>query len=770
MDDSTVICKTGTGVEDINTKHNSVKNPVELTKPVNLESNVLTIDIKKEDEEKEVIPLVAKKAPAKKRQRVKNMEYENYTDDEKKYYVKLVESKRRTIADTEHKIKHLNNDSVPLRFKVLMSGVDESLKAVAVQKLNQLYSLDVSSTEYFNTKHWIESVCKIPFNIYKQMPVSYSSEKREIKQFLMGVKSNMDDLVYGHYDAKNHIVRLLAQWISNPCAKGMVIGIQGPMGCGKCFAKNTPIMMCDGSIQMVQDVRPGDLLMGDDSTARTVINLGRGQDTMYNIQSDDGEAYVVNSEHILCLKIAHRGIINHGSGVFVASVFDKQKLNVISRTFNCEESANDYIAIQPFSEEDRVVEIRVCDFIQLSENIKTFWLNGYRKHVLHFKIASKPTLDLLYSDPIIYARAVCNRPVLKLPSAVTRANYAQREHFVNLLVTNGESKIMMGKAWVTTFPQSHQVAKDIMFVARSVGFEACMRADMHADRYCVFISSTKPDELLVPITVTEFGPGDYYGFMIDGNERFLLGDFTVTHNTTLVKDGICKALQIPFAFLPLGGANDGCYLEGHSYTYQGATWGKIIDVLIKCKCMNPVLFFDELDKVSDTQRGEEIINILIHLTDAAQNDKFNDKYFTEFEFDLSRSLIIFSYNAEDRVSPILRDRMIKVQTNGYQAKDKITISTKHMIPEMLKEYNFDKDDITFSEENIRFLIEFIETEEGVRNLKRALQDVISNLNLRRLIEEGEQSLTLPHVVTKEDFYKFVSKRKKTSSLIPLMYV
>jgi ATP-dependent Lon protease len=66
---------------------------------------------------------------------------------------------------------------------------------------------------------------------------------------------------------------------------------------------------------------------------------------------------------------------------------------------------------------------------------------------------------------------------------------------------------------------------------------------------------------------------------------------------------------------------------GASYvTYQGATWGKIIDVLMKCKCMNPVMFYDELDKVSDTHRGEEIINILIHLTDAAQNDKFNDKY------------------------------------------------------------------------------------------------------------------------------------------------
>ena len=114
--------------------------------------------------------------------------------------------------------------------------------------------------------------------------------------------------------------------------------------------------------------------------------------------------------------------------------------------------------------------------------------------------------------------------------------------------------------------------------------------------------------------------------------------------TSLVKEGICKALGRPFAFIPLGGATDACFLEGHDYTYEGSNWGKIVDVLVNSKCMNPVIYFDELDKVSQTAKGEEITNILMHITDATQNNHFNDKYFSGIDFDLSKALFIFSFN------------------------------------------------------------------------------------------------------------------------------
>ena len=117
-----------------------------------------------------------------------------------------------------------------------------------------------------------------------------------------------------------------------------------------------------------------------------------------------------------------------------------------------------------------------------------------------------------------------------------------------------------------------------------------------------------------------------------------------TGKTTLVKDGISKILGREFAFIALGGAGDSSFLDGHSYTYEGSTWGKIVQIIIDSKCMNPVIYFDELDKISDTPRGQEIIGILTHLTDTTQNSQFHDKYFSEVDFDLSKCLFIFSYN------------------------------------------------------------------------------------------------------------------------------
>lgn len=419
----------------------------------------------------------AENEPSKKkrpvRYTIKNPMIDAYTVEECEYFLKTMNSvDKEKIVASEKRMMELNQDSVPLRFKILSAEIDDKIKAAAIQRLNQMYQLDAGSGEYHKILHWIQSVCKIPFNKYKPLPVSVSSPREEIRDFLMQVKNRMDTTVYGHKDAKDHIIRLLAQWISSPQSKGMVIGIHGPMGCGK---------------------------------------------------------------------------------------------------------------------------------------------------------------------------------------------------------------------------------------------------------------------------------------------------------TTLIKDSICASLGLPFAFIPLGGANDGCYLEGHSYTYEGATWGKIVDVLMKCGCMNPVLFFDELDKVSTTQKGEEIINLLIHLTDATQNEKITDKYFSEFEFDLSRSLIIFSYNNEENVNPILRDRMIKIQTNGYSISDKIRISKDYMIPELLKDYGFSKGDIILEDEVIKNLINIVDDEQGVRNLRRALADVVSNLNLAKFLDfessatEMQQPITFPYKVSDKDVKKYVFGRKTQTS-------
>jgi ATP-dependent Lon protease len=214
--------------------------------------------------------------------------------------------------------------------------------------------------------------------------------------------------------------------------------------------------------------------------------------------------------------------------------------------------------------------------------------------------------------------------------------------------------------------------------------------------------------------------------------------------TTLVKEGISKMINRPFEFISLGGATDSCYLDGHSYTYEGSIPGKIVDILKKAKCMNPVIYFDELDKVSDTPKGEEIINLLIHLTDFSQNDHFNDKYYNNIPIDLSKALFIFSLNDLTKVNPILRDRMFMIQTSKLTAEEKLTISKDYLIDGIFNDMGVDKEELIFSDEIIQYIVKNYSQEEGVRNLKRAFQTIIGKLNIIRITQQGSlENLDLP---------------------------
>jgi ATP-dependent Lon protease len=249
-----------------------------------------------------------------------------------------------------------------------------------------------------------------------------------------------------------------------------------------------------------------------------------------------------------------------------------------------------------------------------------------------------------------------------------------------------------------------------------------------------------------------------------------------TGKTSLVKEGISKILNRPFAFIALGGATDSSFLEGHGYTYEGSTWGKIVQILIDSKCMNPVIYFDELDKISDTPKGEEIAGILTHLTDTSQNSQFHDKYFAEIDFDLSKCLFIFSYNDESKINPILKDRMYRIQTKGYNQKQKTVISNNYLLPRIREQVKFDEKEIIIPDSAIHYIIENLcNKEDGVRNLKRCLEIIYTKLNLYRLMKPGsnlfEEDMSLkvefPFTVTKDIVDKLIKKDKDTTSLYGL---
>jgi ATP-dependent Lon protease len=251
-----------------------------------------------------------------------------------------------------------------------------------------------------------------------------------------------------------------------------------------------------------------------------------------------------------------------------------------------------------------------------------------------------------------------------------------------------------------------------------------------------------------------------------------------TGKTSLVKEGISKILNRPFAFIALGGATDSSFLEGHGYTYEGSMWGKIVQILIDSKCMNPVIYFDELDKISDTPRGEEIAGILTHLTDTSQNSQFHDKYFAEINFDLSKCLFIFSYNDESKVNPILKDRMYRIKTKGYSQKEKTNISKSYLLPKICEQVRFTNSEIIIPEPTVHYIIDHhCNKEDGVRNLKRCLEIIHTKLNLYRLMKPGsnlfEQDMSLkvefPFTVTKDIVDKLIKRESDNISALYSIY-
>ena len=373
-----------------------------------------------------------------------NPNFKNYGSKDIEYFLNLPKNKKKEIIKYEKESNNFNKDEIPLRFKILNSNISDQIKSLAIKKLNLLNSMNERSGEYFKILTYVENLCRIPCGIYKPLEVSNKNKPVQISNFLKKSYDVLNTNVYGHKNSKEQIIRIIAQWVSNPSLKGNCIGIHGSPGVGK---------------------------------------------------------------------------------------------------------------------------------------------------------------------------------------------------------------------------------------------------------------------------------------------------------TKLIKDGLCKALNLPFVFIPLGGVNDSSYLTGHSFTYEGAIHGKIADSLMKANCMNPIIYFDELDKISDSYRGLEIINTLIHLTDSTQNDSFFDKYFYDIPLDLSKALIIFTYNNDEIINPILKDRMIRINTDDYSIKDKINISKEFLIPELCKDFSFNKDDLVFTDDIIRYIVSKTDKEDGVRNLKRSLECIISNINLYRLLNFNKSSTT-----------------------------
>ena len=235
--------------------------------------------------------------------------------------------------------------------------------------------------------------------------------------------------------------------------------------------------------------------------------------------------------------------------------------------------------------------------------------------------------------------------------------------------------------------------------------------------------------------------------------------------TSLIREGLAKGLNRPFCSMSLAGMHDEAYLTGFALTYEGSQEGRIAKMLASSKCMNPIIYMDELDKIDTHRHGMSMMNKLIEITDFSQNHEFEDLYFQDVKLDLSQCIFVFSLNRLENLDPILADRLEIIHVKGFKTSEKITIALDYLVPAEMKQLAFNKGDIVFDEKIVRYIIDryMEDKEEGVRSLKKAITKICRTLNILQYTKENtkfDKILTLPITVTTSIVDKILTKPDK----------
>lgn len=353
-----------------------------------------------------------------------------------------------------------------------------------------------------------------------------------------------------------------------------------PTGAGKCLAKDTPILMANGRIIPVQFVFPQDKIMGDDGTPRTVLSIARGREKMFRVVPIKGDPYVVNASHILSLRktfgtdgmVLSDGtkipkdadIVNVRADVFFAS---NQTVKHNLKGWRCS-------GIQKFDRVDADLPIppyilgawigdgtakspaiskypckMIDEWIAYGQSIgcsisTSYSYNGCPTHTLKSQDKTNQ-----FTENLKKLRVFKNKHI---PDIYKYADIKDRLEILAGMIDTDGSIDKSGCDWISKY---EHLANDFVFIARSCGFSAYVskqrkgikslgfssdywRVSLTGDldriptRDKIFpVRNQKKRHLVTGITLEELPEDDYYGFEIDGNRLFCLGDFTVTHNT-----------------------------------------------------------------------------------------------------------------------------------------------------------------------------------------------------------------------------------------------
>ena len=412
--------------------------------------------------------------------------------------------------------------------------------------------------------------------------------------------------------------------------------ISGLSGNGKCLGRDTPVLMYDGTIKMVQDIVVGDVLMGDDSKPRNVLSLARGREMMYKVVPNKGEPYIVNESHILSLKSTNSkekidisvneylqkstGFKKEYKGYRVPVEFLEQDLPIDPYFFGLwlgdGDSSGPYIT----TADSEIIEYSrgICEEYGLMFVVKEDSRNSNVKRVrlTQGKVDGKTNKNKLTED-LRCLGVLNNKHIPQIYKVNSRKN--RLALLAGLIDTDGHVNAPKSLGYTT---MSKQLNDDVLFLCRSLGYAAytkvspaklngktlgdCYHISISGDfselplkleRKVVGPRKMNKDVLVTGIKLEQLHEDEYFGFSIDGNRRFLLGDFTVTHNTLMVEQ-VCAELGRECVRVNISRETDESDLIGSKTLVDGNIEFHDGPVLVAMK-RGAILLIDEVDRGSD---------------------------------------------------------------------------------------------------------------------------------------------------------------------------
>ncbi len=701
------------------------------------------------------------KLQLKKTLKIYEKDYKVYSEsplDEK--YVSDMKNLKENLISTN------SEQAIKVKIHNLQTTIEN--KSIIYEKYRELKYTERTDENYAKLSKWLNSVTELPYdNTYSGIDMK---NKKKICKYLTSVRKVLDSELYGMNDIKEKLMLEVHSRITNPENTGSSIGLVGNPGCGKCLGINTPVLMYPNGVKMVQDILTGDKIMGDDCKPRHILSVCRGRETMYRIEQSKGDPYIVNESHILSLRLCKNPLINEIDGVVTIINYESIEKIKIDKDKYCTTTfyilANSHV--DKSLKKGECIDISVRDYLTRDRE----WRECFKGYKTLLDYDSDVNVDFIKNFVMKF-----DSENDEIPQSIKYSRFNIRNMFTILMESTFKGILFTPRraGGTTTFTHhSKKVTEDIKFIYRSLGYDV----KDEGGGGCLNISSMWGVNKLYnnDIDVVKLEEDDYYGFEIDGNKRFLLGDCTVTHNTAIAK-ALSKALSVPFSQISFGGIENTSYLKGHDYTYIGSQYGEITRCMKQLGCKNGIMFFDEYEKSAD---NKNISSLLLHVTDPIQNHSFKDSYLCGVSQDLSNIWFIYSMNNVPNDSA-LKDRINLVTVKDYTIEDKVKICINFFIPTFMKENKIKNNDIIFTEEIVKYLINRVSnSEKGVRQIRFHIKDIISKTNYlftfkgsQELLDKEKPSfyvkVTKPFNITTDIIDIFTKSSTKDTSPYSMMY-